>query len=324
MTSPLGEITLADRDLLQQAGACADCRTLNECSESAIAEMARARGADFATALLYDRVLQVPRNHQFFRRVESGERTRITDSPLVGIIPGAFHREHRNTGADGSRLAGILDSLNCRTEVIPVESFGSLKTNAGIIADWIRDHRSTRIALVSLSKGSADLKVALGSTNAATIFHNVETWISVSGLVEGTPLVGWLRRQALRRIGVHLLLWMRRQRYSVVEELRSELDGPLAAWPDLPPHLRVIHVVGFPLRQQLAHPWASRAYDRLAPWGPSDGGGFLLANVGRLPGTVFPVWGADHYLEPAWDATSLFRRLFIESLAPEETPRQAT
>src|SRR5205807_8984696 len=133
-----------------------------------------------------------------------------------------------------------------------------LAKDAAIIADWLSRRPEQRVALVSLSKGSADLKIALGLRNAAELFQNVETWVSVSGLPQGTPLVAWLRRQPLRRLGVRLLLRVRGQRYSVVEELRPEAGGPLAGWPVLPPHLRVIHVVGFPLRRHLAHPWAVR------------------------------------------------------------------
>jgi hypothetical protein len=30
-----------------------------------------------------------------------------------------------------------------------------------------------------------------------------------------------------------------------------------------------------------------------------------------LPGCIYPVWGADHYLQPAWDFNGLLRRLFL-------------
>jgi hypothetical protein len=213
--------------------------------------------------------------------------------------------------------------MNCPVDLVPVESFGSLARNASLIADWILQHRHERVMLISLSKGSADMKVALALRNATELFGNVASWISLSGLPQGTALVAWLRRQPLRRLGVCLLLRLRNQRYSVVEELRPEPDGPLAVWPSLPSRLRIIHVVGFPLRRHLAHRWAARGYERIAPLGPNDGGGFLLGDVTRLPGTVFPVWGADHYFQPAWDATPLLRRVLVEAMSPEIGLRQA-
>ena len=36
----------------------------------------------------------------------------------------------------------------------------------------------------------------------------------------------------------------------------------------------------------------------MSPLGPSDGT-ILLEDVFALPGRVYPVWGADHYLQPA-------------------------
>jgi hypothetical protein len=313
-----------DRDLLERAAAWQECPSLRDCSPPKISKVAHEQGLEFATAVLHDRVLRLPENRAFLQRVNAIKPVLANDFPIVGIIPGAFYLEHNNTGADGAQIATILRSINCRVERVPVESFGSLTKNAAIIGDWLSHHQEQRVALVTLSKGSSDLKIALGLQNAGELFRNVETWVSVSGLPQGTPLVAWLRRQPLRRLGVRLLLRLRGQRYSVVEELRQESDGQLATWPSVPPHLRVVHVVSFPLRRHLAHPWAARAYERLAPLGPNDGGGFLLADVANLPGTVFPVWGADHYLQPAWDVGSLLRRTFLEALSPQVDVRQAT
>jgi hypothetical protein len=323
MIGPPQEISSEDGDLLARAAAWDQCPALADCSARKLAEVAGQHGLDFATAVLYDRVLRQPEYRAFFQQVQARDPCAPLPPTLVGIIPGAFYREHKHTGADGARLAAIVESMNCSVERVPVESFGSLARNAALIVDWLRLHRQQRILLISLSKGCADLKVALGLPDTSELFDNVVAWISLSGLPQGTPLVAWLRRQPLRRLAVRLLLRLRGQRYSVVEELRPEADGPLATWPELPLHLRVIHVVSFPLRRHLAHPWAERAYKRVAPCGPNDGGGFLLGDVVRLPGIVFPVWGTDHYLQPAWDATPLLRRLLVEAMSPEPDLRQA-
>src|SRR5258708_24864301 len=112
--------------------------------------------------------------------------------------------------------------MHCPVKRVPVESFGSLARNASLIADWLLQHKQQRVLLISLSKGSADLKVALALPNANELFDHVVAWISLSGLPQGTPLVAWLRRQPLRQLGVRLLLRLPGQRYSVVEELEPE------------------------------------------------------------------------------------------------------
>jgi hypothetical protein len=208
--------------------------------------------------------------------------------------------------------------MGCEVEIVPVESFGSLKRNATIIAQWAQGRKNRPVILISLSKGAADLKMAFATPEGSENLGEIQAWISLSGLPQGTPLEAWLRKQWLRQLGIRILLRLREQRYSVVEELRHGSDAPLANWPVLPAHLRVIHVVGFPLRKQLVHPWAMRGYERVAPLGPNDGGGFLLSDVVNLPGTVFPVWGADHYLQPGWDATSLLRPVFATAMAGRE------
>lgn len=312
-----------DRELLARAAACDQCAALGDCWQPAFAELAQTRGLEFATALLYDRVLRHPKHAEFFQRVHTGLIADVEKSPLVGIVPGAFYQNHKHTGADGARLVAILKSLGVAAEVVPVESFGSLKRNAMLLEQWLLQHREQRVVLISLSKGSADVKTALALPGASELFGNVAAWISLSGLPQGTPLVAWLRKRRLRSLGVRLVLALRGQRYSVVEELRHESDGSLAAWPKLPSHLRIIHVVGFPLRRHLTHRWAGKGYERLSPLGPNDGGGFLLNDVARLPGIVFPVWGADHYLQPAWDSTPLLRRVLAEAIATNVEPLHA-
>jgi hypothetical protein len=311
-------------ELLAAAAAEPGLPTLLECSRAAIQEFSKSKGIDLATALLYDRVLRQPANRELFERICSGNIRRLKDPPLVGIVPGAFYLEHKNTGADGQEIAKHLESIGCRVEIIPVKSFGPLVENGAIILHWLNSHHDKQIALVSLSKGSADIKIALAQPRSPELFRSVSAWISVSGLPQGTPLAAWLRRQKLRRFGVTLLLWIRRHRYSVVEELADEPGCPLATWPALPPHLRIVHIVGFPLRRHLRHRWAPRGYERLEVLGPNDGGGFLLAEVARLPGFIFPVWGADHYLKPAWDTASLLRSVFTEALDVRVNERHAS
>lgn len=277
--------------------------------ESDLAELARSEGLDFATALLYDRLLRVPENAEFLRSAHEAQHPEKNDRDLIGIVPGAFHREHRHTSADGASVLAIARELGCAAEVIPTASLGTLDENAGAILDWLAAHRGRRVVLVSLSKGGADVKRALSHRAAA--FEDVSAWVSFSGIVQGTPLIEWLRRQPLRWWGVQLWLWWRGYRAQALNELRHDATS---AWPPLPAHIHVVHVCGFPLRRHLAHPWAPRGYARLSPLGPNDGGGILLADCTKLPGIVCPIWGADHYLMPTWDVLPLLTGIVAAAL----------
>ena len=78
-------------------------------------------------------------------------------------------------------------------------------------------------------------------------------------------------------------------------------------------------MVGLPLACHLRTRRARRAWRRLVALGPSDGGGILLGDLCRLPGLIYPVWGADHYLDPAWDLRPLVRRIVQAALEVDES-----
>jgi hypothetical protein len=134
--------------------------------------------------------------------------------------------------------------------------------------------------------------------------------------MQGSPLVRWLKDRPLRTAGVNLILRLRGERFSVISEMERRTDSALFKWPPLPAHLRLIHVLGFPLRHHVTHQWAGRGYERIAPLGPNDGGGILLGDVPSWPGVVYPVWGADHYLKPRWDIAPIIRNVLLASIDP--------
>jgi len=309
----------ADDDALLLARAAAWDGPL---TSATVAAIGRAHGLEFATALLHERLLRIPSNAEFLQEARL-RRVAVPRDVLLGIVPGAFHREHRHTGADGARVRTIACELGMTAEVIPTRSFGRLTENARIVQEWLETRRERPVALVSLSKGGADVKHAFAGA-VADRFANITTWVSFSGTVQGTPLMDWLQRSKLRRWAVRLLLWWRGHPRETLEDLRHGPGTPLAGWPALPAAMRVVHVCGFPLRRHLAHPWAARAYARLETLGPNDGGGNLLADTLDYPGIVCPVWGADHYLAPAWDATPLLTGIVAAALAPRQATTSAS
>jgi hypothetical protein len=161
------------------------------------------------------------------------------------------------------------------------------------------------VVVVSLSKGSADVKAALAAPGGQAAFAKVAAWIDLSGTTEGTPVVDWLQGVWWRWLAIRLTLAVRRQPLEAIRELGAA-SGPLARPAVLPVGMTHIRVLGFPLRRHLHHPWSRRAFARLELMGPNDGGGVLLQRAMELcrgPGSVvLPVWGADHYLRPSgWD-----------------------
>jgi hypothetical protein len=305
-----------DVDILARAAEWPHDRDLAELTPERLRAIAAAEGTDFATALLYDRIVNSPEQGPFIERVESlGDEDDIAVPPntLLAVAPGAFYVEFPHTGADGQMLRDEAARMGIRSELIPSHSFGRLADNARVLSDWLAARPADEtIILVSLSKGGSDVKTALAAPAAGRAFRNVAVWINLCGLLAGTPLAGWVLRNRLRTLWFRLLLWWRGYDFSVIRELEYGPGTPLHGELRLPSHLRAVHVVGFPLQRHLTNRLARRCYGRVQSLGPNDGAGIVLADVARLPGNVYPVWGADHYMRPAGtDMRDLARRLLL-------------
>ncbi len=290
-----------DEDLLRRASECPELPTLEECVPESLREISLRHGTDFATALLYERVRDSSTHGPFIRRLEDlagiDEPPPRLDATIV-IVPGAFHRKFPQSGADGRIVRRNSSGLGCRVETIPLPDFGSLTDNAQGITDWLLEHDHAPILLFSVSKGSSDVKCALSRPDAQHAFRNVVLWFNLGGSLDGAPIVSWLFSDTLRSRWTRFLLRRHCPDLRIVHELERRPDSPLARETRLPPHLQVVHLVGFPLDRHVVNRLSRRNHARVRPYGPNDGGGVLLADTVRWPGLLYPVWGADHYLRP--------------------------
>src|SRR6185436_7935579 len=148
-----------------------------------------------------------------------------------------------------------------------------------------------------LSKGGPDLKMALAEPDAARAFENVVAWINLCGILDGTPMADWLLSRSPGAVLIRFYYRLRGQSSSFLRDLRYGPGGLKDVELRLPPHVQLISIVGFPLREHLTRRASRRCHGRLSPLGPNDGG-LVLADVCALPGLVYPIWGADHYLQP--------------------------
>jgi hypothetical protein len=279
---------------------------LAELNAEALQAISRRKGINFATSLLFERVTNSPRHAPFIRRIEElrarplpGRRLRAT----VAIAPGAFYREFPHTGADGQILVEQAKKLGAATCVIPTGSTGTLADNARQIVDWLTTRpRDEPIILGSVSKGGSDIKLALAHSPDA--FHSVVAWINVCGILSGSPMVNWLRTHRLQYLFYRLLFLLKRLDFGVIGDLNHGVGAPLDFDLALPPHLKTVHVIGFPLEEHLTNRLARTCHSRIADYGPNDGA-IVLADACAVPGLIYPVWGSDHYMRPVWELRTL-------------------
>jgi hypothetical protein len=294
-------ISADEQKLHDQAAGWSEHATLSELGNGALRIIAAERGLDFATAVLYDRLLKSDAvTHRILHpgtAVRDGTELRPKKSPsLVAVVPGAFYVESPRSGADGREILDESRRLGVATELIPTRSFGSLDENAEIIRRWLGRHARPGTTVVSLSKGGADVKWALRHVDAELAFRHVRAWINISGITEGTPLVSWLLGRKHRSLLVRPLFRWRNYDFDVLRQLDYGEAHPLNGPWNVPPGLSVIHVLGFPLKRHLTNGLARRGHRRLAGHGPNDGAGIVLYDAVCRPGMIYPVWGADHYL----------------------------
>lgn len=283
-------------------------------------ELSTTEGCDFATALLHQSVVESHRHGTFLREAFWTAGNRNSDggirgaagSPTVGIVPGAFHRENPRTGADGRVVREVASSLGLRVAVSPVSSTGSIADNARVLASWLPTLNDASV-LVSVSKGGSDVKAALARPDADRLFSRVAAWINLCGILDGTPMADWLLSAGWLARANRFYYKVRGRSLDFLTDLRRfpgcALDFPLK----LPRHLRVVHVLGFPLRQHLHNGLARRCHARLEGLGPNDGV-ILLSDAPRWPGQLCPVWGADHYLRPREDVRPLLAALLRQCI----------
>jgi hypothetical protein len=297
------------------------CAEFAELTPASVARMARLRGIGPVTAAMCERVRASRRHGPFIRQVEETSPVDVRDAAggagdvTVGVVPGALYGSYPHTEADGRRLIAVARRIGCNTSLVPLHDFGPVAANARILLDWLQAHRDAgggKVILASLSKGSAEVRRALAEPAAGAAFRDVIAWLNVSGVPDGSWMVNQMMANPWRRLVTRMTCRWVRADYNVLCELAAS-DAP-PRWPEIPHHVRVVHVVGFPLPEHLSGRVARRNFRRLLPLGPNDGGGVLLAEALRWPGLLYPAWGADHFMRPAWDVDALVGRVLVTLL----------
>ena len=302
-----------DRRLLDLAAECPEFRSLAELTPDILADISHQQGIEFATALLFDRIIRCPKHRPFVERMQQLQQqqtsaaTECLDATVV-FIPGAFYVEHPDTGADAAILRAEASKWGCPTELIPTVSIGTAAENGQIVLNWLLARPEKQVILVSLSKGSADIKMALAQPGAQRAFRNVVAWININGILNGSPMVTWIHSRRWARLFCWMLFWIRGRNYQFIRELERRDGGALDFELQRLDHMRVIHVAGFSLFRHTSGRRARRWYRRLASFGPNDSV-MMLADLCDLPGHVFPVWGTDHYLQTGWKSETLIGAL---------------
>jgi hypothetical protein len=272
-----------------------------QCSHDVLAELSRAAGIDAATTFFYDRIRSAPRNREIVAALD-GSSTVAADAPewqrrdasrraRILIAPALFYRERPDIGGDGALVQSAARRAGLEVEVLPVASAGTIHANAAALRTLLPERCTDPTVLVSLSKGAADVRLALESM--PTIPDGLRAWVIVSGVVHGTPAVDRMLERWWRRCTLDLLLARAGAPRALVADLSS--SSSLSVRAAAPGGVLVVNLIGCPLTRHLGTTFGRMRHRQMAHLGPNDGL-MLLRDAIVDPGLVYPVWGADHYL----------------------------
>jgi hypothetical protein len=222
------------------------------------------------------------------------QRDKKIDSYLIAFVPGYAYKQDPDLGADFRRQRSVMDRAGFKTLLIETDEVGTVEKNAAIIASALMrlSTHHENIIVVSTSKGGPEVALALGKLLTPHQSRQVQAWISVGGILRGSPLADralvW-PRSWWARIGIFFLGLPQENIENLSTRRRKEVFNQLV----FPGHVFVVHYVGVPLSGQVSRDVRGR-YRALRKLGPNDG--LTLLTDELVPrGVVITDVGLDHY-----------------------------
>ena len=300
--------------LIDEVSLARDARELSDSvlmipSRQEMILLAKQYSSDLLTRIYFEKLMD-SKHGDFVRRIDGIEVGEIdstinshhSQAPEIIIVPGMYYREHPEVGADGRLIQEIATKMGLQSTIVPVSSKGDIATNMAILETTLQASQSTHIWLISLSRGSAEVRCLLQKQNA--INPSIQGWMSISGIVAGSPLIESRLKYWPGRLAHRLLTRITGVSYSLLEQLHPAHEmWQLTEWPR---QLEMIHVVPVPLSSHIQGK-LRRRHRQLSAEGPNDGI-VPLVDILNLPGMIYPLWGFDHFCRTP-DTSALIYRL---------------
>ena len=291
-STPMGD----DHALLREASAIISCEKPS--TDLELLEVLRAvcdeRGTNLATALLYQYLNLHKQHGAFIKNVKQqnvNQSKEYTPIHMV-VVPGMFASRNPELGGDGAVLTSIASAMGFSVSKAPTNDLASISENAGVLHEYLQSLSYDNLWLVSISRGSADVRYMLTHYDTSDYEYRLRHWVSVSGIVAGSPLIEGLSQRPVFTAFVKAVSKLQ----GISTNLAQELDREHPHWsiPHSNPSFSITHVMPVPMDWHLTSPVLSR-YSKIRHLGPTDGLS-LLADTLKGPGNIYPIWGADHML----------------------------
>jgi hypothetical protein len=261
---------------------------------------------DFSALYFVNRVNQNPSSRkaqQAFRShlaalrnmgVGAGSQSDKSSSYLIVFVPGYAYKKDTTTGADFARQRSLMGQAGFETLLVETDELATVEKNAAFIAHEVKrlSKEHEKMILVSASKGGSEAALALGKLLTSEQSEKVKAWISIGGLLRGTPLAD----QALvwpRSWWTRVLVFFLGFPQEIVENLSTKKRKEVFDQLIFPDRLLTVQYVGAPLSGQVSGDVRGR-YRTLREFGPNDGLTYLPDEL-VSGGIVITDIGLDHY-----------------------------
>jgi hypothetical protein len=302
-----------------------------------LAQLAETFSVDLAALHLIRILNSRPENAALARDFEAHlERVRVLDGPApqrleacvqgldplpVWFVPGWFYVTQPGTGAAFTRQRALFQRLGVPHRLVPLIENGTIEENAQILADEIRalGPDAAPVILASASKGGPEVAHALGHLLAPEETAPVVAWISVGGLLRGSPLADFATKWPIRWFAPLHWWWVGLDPGESVPSMTTQASEARLAKETIPDHVMIINYVGIPMSGDVTEA-AQFGYTRMRSDGPNDG---LTPVVDKLAhgGRTIAGVGLDHYFRhPEIDRIALAMTLTVLTELGRELP----
>lgn len=272
-------------------------------STTTLAGIAEEHSMDVATLYFMQRAYQNERNKsaqdRYLAHLDQfggdsvGPQLAALKGYYVAFVPGLDYNDTTN-GGNFARQRRLLSAHGVQNEMIVTGDWGYTDDNAAIVAARLKELsvEHERIIVVSASKGGLETAVALGRIMKPEESTAVKAWVSVGGILKGSPVADtylhwpkcWVAEVGLKFVG---------QKIDLVKDVSyakraDEFDGFT-----FPEHLMRLHFIGAPLATQVEKRIRSH-YCSISSFGPNDGITPLADEV-TDDGVIITELGLDHY-----------------------------
>jgi hypothetical protein len=299
-------------------------------TSSVLRELSKQTSPDFATLFFIRKSLTDPANAEFQTRYVNEVmriKTMIRRNHWGTLVPNGIHDykflfvpgfryvSEPNSGAAFTSQREWMRKLGFNVKLIPIIEDGTIRENAKLIAQAIRQESRSdvKLILVSTSKGGPETVLALGKVLQPVETAAVKGWISVGGLIRGTQLADWATEWPQS--------WFIRTIFSQqgidprsLPGLTTRASAKRFDEIAVPQHILIVEYIAAPLSGDIASDVKTR-YRLLRKYGPNDG--LTLLGDELLAGGITVIEpGLDHfYRDPDIDVKSLaLANIVVEKL----------